>query len=111
MFICVILMHMAASVQLLSEYPSAAPGSVCYRCGSDRKPVIDTGVSIDMEGGLYLCHACVEEMASLLGMIQGEKAEELRQSNRALGQRNKALRETNDALREAFNKQEELEAL
>lgn len=104
-------MHMAASVQLLSEYPSAAPGSVCYRCGADRKPVIDTGVSIDMEGGLYLCHACVEEMASLLGMIQGEKAEELRQSNRALGQRNKALRETNDALREAFNKQEELEAL
>lgn len=102
---------MAASVQLLSEYPSAAPGGVCYRCGSGRKPVIDTGVSIEMEGGLYLCHACVEEMAALLGMISGEKATELRQNNRNLGQRNKSLNETNEMLRLAFIKQEELDEL
>ena len=102
---------MATDVQLLSEYPSAAPGSVCYRCGSDRKPVVDTGVSIDMEGGLYLCYACVAEMAALLGMIHGAKAEELRQNNRHLGQKNKALQETNLMLREAFSKQRELDTL
>ena len=103
---------MATDVQLLNEYPisSAVPGA-CYRCGSDRKPVIDTGVSIDMEGGLFLCHGCVAEMASLLGMIHGAKAEELRQNNRHLGQKNKALNETNLMLREAFTKQRELENL
>ncbi len=103
---------MASQAQLLSEYPigSAIPGS-CYRCGTDRKPAIDTGVSIDMEGTLMLCHACITEMADLIGMIPGAKAEELRQSNRKLGSKVKALEETNEALRGAFSAQAVLEAL
>ncbi len=103
---------MATDFQLLNEYPmaSAVPGA-CYRCGADRKPVIDTGVSIDMEGGLYLCHACVAEAASLLGMIHGDKAEELRQNNRKLGAKVKTLTETNEILRNALTAQAAVDAL
>lgn len=102
----------ASQFQILNEYPvtSASPGK-CYRCGSDRKPVVSIGISVHMEGVIFFCAACVEEAAALLGMIPADKAEELRQNNRALGQKNKTLIETNEMLRTAFTKQRELDTL
>lgn len=78
---------------------SAPPGGVCYRCYASRRQidgrperVIDMGVWIEMEGKLLLCETCGIEIATALGFIAPEKADELRKANRTLGSENHQLK-------------------
>jgi len=59
----------------------AAKGG-CYLCGASKRSetevVVDTGVTIDFEGRILVCEACVREMGHLVGMVDGAEVDELR---------------------------------
>lgn len=80
-------------MKLVEHYPKpTAGGARCYLCaGINARPLVQTGVSIDFEGHLVICAKCVRRMAGMLGWIDEEKAEKLRQANRHLGAENARL--------------------
>lgn len=45
------------------DVPAQAPG-ICYKCriGGSRDYFVDTGISIDYEGVVYLCSKCLEDI-------------------------------------------------
>lgn len=65
----------------LTDSPEALPGS-CFICGNaSRDSYIDTGISIEFHGAIYLCNTCLEEAAQLLGFIVPREAARLRLEN------------------------------
>lgn len=79
---------------------SATPG-VCYFCRTHRRAaesaILSAGVVIDHEGQIELCQGCVLEMAGHFGAIAPDKAQELRERNRAYGMQLKAAQGVIDA--------------
>jgi hypothetical protein len=64
--------------------PVALPGS-CFFCGSgNREYYIDTGMSVEFHGAMYLCNVCVEGIAALVRYIPPDDYKELMQSKEHL---------------------------
>lgn len=90
-------------IQLMPEFGqlNSASSGVCYICNVDRQPkaegVVSTGHFIEAEGLLELCKACVLEMAALFGVVEGDRALRLGDTNRRLGMQLKASLATQDA--------------
>ena len=84
---------------LLVDSYTYGPGS-CRLCRSSKHtPVIDTEQTIDdegWEGHLYICVACVEEMADRVGWVSPEKYQKAKTESSRLRRRNDALREQFD---------------
>lgn len=59
----------------------AAKGG-CYLCGASKRSetgaVVDTAVTIDFEGRILICEACVREMGHLLDLVDSSEVAELR---------------------------------
>ena len=54
------------------QYCPALPGC-CYFChSSNREGYVDTKQSIDFYGAVYICDACIMEMAHLFGMLSSD---------------------------------------
>jgi hypothetical protein len=57
--------------------PSALPGS-CYFCGSgNREFYIDTKLSVEFHGAMYICNICAEELARLVRFIPHDEYKEI----------------------------------
>jgi hypothetical protein len=67
-------------LRIVETYLPGTACSACYLCRASqrlidegrtqrRELVVDTGRSIDFEGGLALCETCIREMARLVGMV------------------------------------------
>lgn len=50
--------------------PPLQPGC-CYLCRGTTGPFVDTGVNVKFQGQLYVCANCVNEMADLVGPVEG----------------------------------------
>jgi hypothetical protein len=62
------------------EVPQAAPGE-CLLCrgeASNRQWFVDTGISWDYYGAIYICNECVLEITHILGFITPQEAVELK---------------------------------
>ena len=55
--------------------PTAFP-AMCV-CGSQKGPLVDTGLLKDAYGHVYLCRMCVTRSARALGLIKGAEHERL----------------------------------
>lgn len=67
---------------ILTDSPSALPGS-CFLCGSsNREFFIDLGRSVEFHGAVYICvDECLREIVSLTGFITPDKAFDLQREN------------------------------
>lgn len=87
-------------MQLIPDFTldGSASAALCFRCRCPKKDgdagVLSTGMvgevwrdgfGVPGEDRIELCRACVEEMASIFGMVSVEKAEGLRRNNRQFG--------------------------
>lgn len=59
-----------------------APG-VCFICKGGIGPFIDTSLTVDFEGAIYICIGCIKEMFSQLGLTSIINEEEV---NRLIAQ-------------------------
>lgn len=53
-----------------------SPG-VCFICKGGVGPFIDTSLTVDFEGAIYICQGCIKEMFSQLGLESVINAEEV----------------------------------
>lgn len=61
--------------------------------------IIASDLALEYEAGqFFVCEACAREVARSLGMIEAEKADELRRKNRELGAENARLRQRQELL-------------
>lgn len=68
------------------EVPQAAPGE-CLLCrgeASNRQWFVDTGISWDFHGAIYICNECVLEITHILGFITPQEAIELKADRNVL---------------------------
>lgn len=88
--------------------PTSLPG-ICFICRSpNRETFIDTGISLDFEGAVYICCECVRQFAQSYGYTtpdQSSKAsfavDKLEKANYELTKRVGALEESLRALADA----------
>jgi peptidoglycan hydrolase CwlO-like protein len=73
------------------ETPTAFP-SMCV-CGSQKAPLVDTGLLKDRYGHIYLCRMCVTRSARALGIIKGAEHERLEHAADELAQAEKEISE------------------
>ena len=70
-------------------------GPTCISCNSIRKET-HRGIfrlKQDEWGAYDVCESCITQAAAELGMLEADRAEKLRKSNRRYGSANKALQE------------------
>lgn len=68
--------------RLLPSAPVSAANGGCYVCGRASLEVLDTGVSIVGEGGLFFClRPCLTEFVAAAGYMGGEAVAELVRRN------------------------------
>lgn len=59
-------------------HPPALPGC-CYFCGSaEREWFIDTTLSVEFHGAMYICCTCAAEIGHIAGMATPEEVDSLR---------------------------------
>lgn len=72
---------------------AAVPG--CYSCGNHKQAadpgVVDTGLSVHMEGRVFLCIPCIEHLANVAGLLDRATADRLREKNVELADTNRRL--------------------
>jgi hypothetical protein len=71
---------------IVVDHPTVYPNA-CFVCGAGKGPMVDTHVEKPVAGGdqhLYLCRLCVTRAARVLGLVKGEKMDELLQASVAL---------------------------
>lgn len=89
----------------LTQSPEALPGS-CFiaACGSaSRANYIDTGMSMEFHGAVYICDQCLAEMARLLGFSTQMDTFELRNRIDQLERQNYEYRRQLDGLEMVVN--------
>lgn len=67
-------------------------------CGSQKGPMVTTGINPPNYGHIYLCRLCVTQAARALGMVKGDEmirlqsaADELAQATREIGERQELI--------------------
>lgn len=86
----------------LTYSPSALPGS-CYFCGSgNREFYIDTNLSVEFHGAMYICNLCGNELALLMRYISHDEYKELKRQNESAHELVYQLRVKLDAAEEAL---------
>lgn len=87
----------------LTYSPEALPGS-CFVCGNaSRESYIDTGVSLEFHGAVYLCNLCLAEAAHLLGFATPDEVTALKNTVSTLETKQYELRRQLDGLEMAIN--------
>jgi hypothetical protein len=82
--------------------PAALPGS-CYFCGSGgREFYVDTGVSVEFHGAMYICNICCEELARTVKFIPHDEYKELKARNEELSELTYQLRTKLDVVEESL---------
>jgi recombinational DNA repair protein (RecF pathway) len=56
----------------------AARFNACIVCGGTKGPALGTGVDIEFEGAVEVCHTCITEAGQLIGMSPASEVEALR---------------------------------
>ncbi len=85
--------------------PGALPGScVMPACGSaTRRQYIDTGLQFEFYGAVYICDLCLGEMARLIGFLEPEYVQELKNKLEEAQNDNYLLTRQVDGLRMAVD--------
>lgn len=80
-------------MRLTDQFPRpTAGGPRCYVCsGPGVKPLLDTGIVIEMEGRLVICAKCVKRAGKLIGLVEPKEADALRAQNERLEAENARL--------------------
>lgn len=84
-------------------YASRIPDG-CSRCGASRRPmegepdgkepIIDLGISIDLEGAIYFCHSCYRELEKIVNdAMPDTRIEEMKAARRRDGSIMRSLRD------------------
>jgi hypothetical protein len=64
--------------------PGALPGS-CYFCGNgSREYYVDTGLSVEFHGAMYICNICATDIAHLIKFISPDEFKSIRQGKEEL---------------------------
>lgn len=81
-------------MRIVSPLPQKARHGACVNCGSSssKRKYFDLEVFIDFEGGLYICEACVTEMAHELDFITKDDHKFVKENNKRLLSSNTELR-------------------
>lgn len=88
---------------ILTSSPQALPGS-CYFCGSsNRESFVDTQISIDFHGALYICDICTRGMGAMVGMLSAEDAEKIYRKLAELETETYNLKKERDGLKAAVD--------
>lgn len=90
-----------AELAVVPQLPPDSIGAVCHWHGAEPRQgdrVLDTHIFIEWEGRIAICESCIREAGAAFGMLTPEKADELRQSNRALGAKLRAATVRLDAV-------------
>lgn len=82
--------------------PAALPGS-CFFCGSGgREFYVDTGLSVEFHGAMYICNICCEEIAKTVKFIPHSEYKALRAENEQLSELTYQLRTKLDVVEESL---------
>lgn len=86
----------------LTYSPAALPGS-CYFCGSgSREFYIDTKLSVEFHGAMYICNICADHIARLIRYIPHDDYKDLVAENEEMGEAAYQLRVQVDHLEAAI---------